>query len=86
MKSLLNGTFREFWDNLITRLSMPSIMFALIFAIVGISLAIIARKVAVVVRKSDEIDEKDPVMIGFKVAGLACLFVSVLIIVMRAGF
>ena len=85
MKPLLN-TFREFWDNLIDRLSMPSIIFALAFAIVGLSLAIIARKVAVVVRKSDEIDDKDPIMIGFKATGLACLFVSVLIIVMRAGF
>ena len=84
MKSLLNS-FKDFWDNLITRLSMPSVIFALAFAIVGISLAIIARKVAVVVRKSDDIDEKDPVMIGFKAAGLACLFVSVLIIVLRAG-
>lgn len=85
MKPLLNS-FREFWDNLIERLSMPSIIFALAFAIVGVSLAVIAKKVAVVVRKTDEIDDKDPIMIGFKAIGLACLFVSVLIIVMRAGF
>lgn len=84
MISLLNG-FKESWNNLIARLSMPSVIFALAFAIVGISLAIIAKRVAVVVRKSDEIDEKDPIMIGFKAAGLACLFVSVLIIVLRAG-
>ena len=85
MKSLLNS-FQEYWDNLITRLSMPSIIFAIIFAILGVSLAIIAKKVAIVVRKTDEIDDKDPIMIGFKATGLACLFVSVLIIVLRAGF
>lgn len=84
MNMLLN-VFKNFWDNLITRLSMPSMIFAIVFAIVGVSLAIIARKVAVVVRKSNDIDEKDPVMIGFKAAGLACLFVSILIIVIRAG-
>ena len=84
MKSLLNS-FQEFWDNLITRLSMPEIIFAIGFAILGLSLAIIAKRVAIVVRKSDEIDEKDPIMIGFKAAGLACLFVSVLIIILRAG-
>lgn len=84
MKSLLNS-FKDYWSNLIARLSMPSIIFAIAFAVVGISLAIIARKVAVVVRKSDEIDDKDPIMIGFKATGLACLFVSVLIIVLRAG-
>lgn len=84
MKSLLNS-FKDFWNNLIARLSMPSIIFALAFAIVGISLAIIAKRVAIVVRKTDDIDEKDPIMIGFKATGLACLFVSVLIIVLRAG-
>lgn len=84
MKSLLNS-FKDFWNNLIARLSMPSIIFALAFAIVGISLAIIARRVAVVARKTEDIDDKDPIMIGFKATGLACLFVSVLIIVFRAG-
>jgi hypothetical protein len=64
---------------------MPSMLFAIGFAILGVALAIIARKVAVVVRKTDEIDEKDPVMIGFKAAAMACLFVSVLIIVIRVG-
>ena len=84
MNMLLN-VFKDFWNNLITRLTMPSMLFAIGFAILGVSLAIIARKVAVVVRKTDEIDEKDPVMIGFKAAGLACLFMSILIIVIRAG-
>ena len=85
MKSLLNS-FSEYWDNLIARLSMPSIIFAIIFAVLGVSLAIIARRVAIVVRKTDEVDDKDPIMIGIKATGLACLFVSVLIIVLRAGF
>ena len=82
---LLLNAFGDFWNNLISRLSMPPVIFALAFAIVGLSLAVIARRVAVVVRKSDDIDEKDPVMIGCKAVGLACLFVSVLIIVLRAG-
>ena len=82
---LLLGAFQDFWNNLISRLSMPPVIFALAFAIVGLSLAIIAKRVAIVVRKSEEIDEKDSVMIGCKAVGLACLFVSVLIIVLRAG-
>lgn len=83
--NLLLNIFTDFWENLMIRLSMPAIIFAIVFAIVGLSLAIIAKKVAKVVRKSDNIDEKDPVMIGFKAAGLACLFASVLIIIIRAG-
>ena len=67
-------------DNLIARLSMPSMLFAIGFAILGVSLGIIARKVAVVVRKTNEIDNKDPIMIGIQSVGVACLFVSILII------
>lgn len=84
MNILLN-VFTDFWNNFLQRLSMPSIIFALVFAIIGVSLAVIARRVAVVVRKSKDIDEKDPIMIGLKAVGLACLFVSVLIIVIRVG-
>ncbi|MBE5736136.1 MAG: hypothetical protein E7356_02105 [Clostridiales bacterium] len=84
MRFLLNS-FGDFWDNLIARLSMTEIIFALAFAIVGLSLAIIAKRVAIVVRKSDNIDDKDPILIGFKAVGLACLFVAVLIIILRAG-
>ena len=84
MNMLLN-VFDNFWENLIRKISTPSMLFAIGFAILGVSLAIIAKKVAKVVRKSDEIDDKDPVMIGFKAAGLVFLFVSVLIIVIRAG-
>ncbi|MGN0961508.1 MAG: hypothetical protein ACI4PF_04850 [Christensenellales bacterium] len=77
--------FTTFWDNLITRLSMIEVIFAIVFASVGLALAIIARRVAITVRKTDEINDKDPIMIGFKAAGLALLFVSLLIIVFRAG-
>ena len=84
MRFLLNS-FGDYWDNLVARLAMTEIIFALAFAIVGLSLAIIARRVAIVVRKTDKIDDKDPILIGFKAVGLACLFVSVLIIILRAG-
>ena len=84
MNMLLNF-FTTFWDNLVRRLSMPAIIFALVFASVGLALAIIAKRVAITVRKTDEIDDKDPIMIGFKAAGLACLFVALLIIIIRAG-
>ena len=84
MNMLLN-VFKNFWNNLIARLTMPSMLFAIGFAILGVSLGIIARKVAVVVRKTNEIDNKDPIMIGIQSVGVACLFVSILIIVIRAG-
>lgn len=83
--NLLMNVFTNFWNNLIQRLSIPAIIVAIVFASLGVAFAVIARRVAVAVRKTDDIDEKDPVMIGFKAAGLACLFIAILIIVIRAG-
>ena len=83
--NLLLNVFTDFWSNLVQRLSIPAIIFAIVFASVGVALAFIARRVAVVVRKTDDIDDKDPIMIGFKAAGLACLFIAILIIIVRAG-
>lgn len=84
MNILLN-VFTDFWNNLVTRLSMIEVIIALVAAAVGLGLAIIAKRVAITVRKTDDIDDKDPILVGFKAVGLALLFVSLLIIVFRAG-
>lgn len=81
--NLLLNVFQEFGENLIRRLQMPAVIVALAFAIIGVSLAILARRVARVVRKSNEIQENDSVLISMKAVGLVFLFVSVLIIVFR---
>lgn len=83
--NLLLGTFSTFWDNFVSRISAPAVIVALVFAIVGLASAILAKRIARAVRKSNEIDDKDPVLISFKVVGLVLLFVAVLIIVFRAG-
>ena len=84
MNMLLN-VFKTFWNNLMSRLAMPEIVIALIFASVGLAFVIIGKRVAIAVRKKQDIDEKDPIMIGMKATGLVCLLVSLLIIVIRAG-
>lgn len=83
--NLLLNVFQTFADNFVRRIQMPAIIVALCFAVVGVALAVLGRRVARVVRKSDEIADNDPVLITFKAIGLVCLFVSVLIIVFRAG-
>lgn len=84
MNKLLN-VFTEFWDNLVARLSMTEVIVALVLASVGLALAFLGKRVAITVRKTEEIGDKDPIMIGMKATGLALLFISLLIIVFRAG-
>lgn len=83
--SLLLNVFQTFADNFVRRMQMPSVIVALCFAIIGLSLAVLGRRVARVVRKSNEIADNDPVLISMKAVGLVCLFISVLIIIFRAG-
>ena len=82
MNTLLN-VFQTFGENFVRRLQMPAIIVALVFAVIGVSLAVLGRRVARVVRKSNDISDNDSVLITFKAIGLVCLFVSVLIVVFR---
>ena len=82
MNFLLN-IFQEFGENFVRRIQMPSIIIALAFAIVGVSLAVLARRIARAARKSNEIADNDAILISLKAVGLVFLFVAVLIIVFR---
>jgi len=81
--NLFLGIFQDFADNFVRRIQMPVIIVALVFAIAGVSMAILARRIARAVRKSDDVKDNDGVLISCKSIGLVCLFVSVLIIVFR---
>ena len=81
--NLLLIIFQEFGENLIRRLQMPAVIVALAFAIVGVALAVLARRIARVARKSNDIQENDSILISLKAIGLVFLFVSILIIVFR---
>ncbi|MCI5497229.1 MAG: hypothetical protein MR412_01395 [Firmicutes bacterium] len=82
MNTMLN-VFQTFGQNFVRRMQMPSIIVALVFAIIGVSLAVLGRRVARMVRKSNNIEDNDSVLITFKAIGLVCLFISVLIVVFR---
>lgn len=82
MNTFLN-VFDTFAENFVRRLQMPAIIVAIVFAVVGLALAILARRIARVVRKSNEINDSDSILITVKAIGLVCLFISVLIIVFR---
>jgi len=83
--NLLLNVFTDFWNNLVERLQVPTIIVALVFAIVGVAFAILARRIARVIRKTNDISDSDTVLISFKAVGLVCLFISVLIIIFRSG-
>lgn len=82
MNTLLN-VFETFAENFVRRIQIPAVIVALAFAIIGVSLAILARRIARVARKSNDISDSDSVLITVKAIGLVFLFISVLIVVFR---
>jgi len=83
--NLLLNVFTDFWDSFLIKIQMTEIIVALCLAVVGLAFACLGRRVARVVRKSNTVEDNDPVLITFKAIGIVCLFVSILIIVLRAG-
>ena len=83
--NLLLNVFTDFWNNFVERIQIPAIIVALVFAIIGVSFAVLGRRIARIIRKTDDIKDTDNILITFKAIGLVCLFVSVLIIIFRSG-
>lgn len=83
--NLLLNVFVEFWNNFVDRIRIPAIIVALAFAVVGVAIAVLSRRIARVIRKTNDIKDNDNLLITFKAIGLVCLFISVLIIVFRSG-
>lgn len=63
-------------------LSDPIYIVAIVFAAVGIALALIAKRVTMLVRKTKEVKPDDKLLIMLKIAGLALiLFAFVLLMI-----
>jgi xanthine/uracil permease len=83
--NLLLSTFSNFADSFVRHMKMPSVIVALVLTVIGISLTILAKRIAKAVRKTDDIADNDSVMISLKVVAIVCLLISILILVFRAG-
>lgn len=85
--SMLLMSFSEIWNTLISviveRFQLKTVIAGIIFAIIGLVLCVLARRIARAIRKSDTIDDHDTVYLVFKAIGLACLFVALLILIFK---
>lgn len=70
---ILGITFKEF-------IQKGNVIAGIVLAIVGIACWLLAKNVAVAVRKTTQIKSNDTVLIGFKVAGLVGLLLGMVLI------
>lgn len=73
-----------FFNNLIGSLNLFDIAAALIIAVSGICLAILARRITRIVKKTNDVDDDDKFMLTVKAFGLVLIFVSLLMVILQA--
>ena len=66
-------------------ISDPIYILAIILAAVGIACALLAKRVTKLVRKTDDVQPSDKVLIGMKLVGLA-LILAGFVLLMIGGF
>ncbi len=85
--SMLLTSFSDIWNTVVNivveRFQLKTVIAGVIFAIIGLVFAVLARRIARVVRQKDEIDDHDTVYLIFKAIGLGCLFVALLILIFK---
>ena len=85
MKFLLaNSFFTEFWDSFLPRLQSTEIIIAIVLAVVGLSVAVLARRFARVIRDRNDIENSDGVLITIKCISLAFVLSSALMFIFTA--
>lgn len=82
MNLLLEGNVvAGFFDNLLARLQLADVIIAMCFAVIGVAIAVLAKRITRTIRKRDNIEDNDKIFITFKAASLVLIFVAFLILV-----
>ena len=70
-----------FFDNLLKRLQLADVIIAMCFAVIGVAIAVLAKRITRTIRKRNNIEDNDKILILFKAASLVLIFVAFLILV-----
>ena len=82
MNLLLEGNVvAGFFDNLLKRLQLADVIIAMCFAVIGVAIAVLAKRITRTIRKRNNIEDNDKILILFKAASLVLIFVAFLILV-----
>ena len=76
---MLNLTLAVY-DEFVNWITRWPVIVALVLCVLGVSLAFLARRIARVIKKTNEIGNDDRTFISVKIIAVVLLFISVLII------
>lgn len=76
------GNFMStYFKGVVTMLKSVDILIGICFAILGVAVAVLARRTTRIIRKRNDIDDNDPALIAFKTVGLVLMLIAFLILV-----
>lgn len=81
---LANSFFVEFWDSFYPRLKTTEIIIAIVLAVVGLTLAILSRRIVRACKKKNDIPNEDKALITMKVVSLLFVVASALLFIFTA--
>lgn len=73
--------FINFWNNLVAKVSTITVIIAICFIIVGLSLTILADRSAGISRRKRNLPESDRTIVFLKVLGILLVFMAFLIFI-----
>ncbi len=81
---LANSFFTEFWDSFYPRLKTTEIIVAMVLAVVGLTIAILARRITRAIKQKNDIPNEDKTLIVIKVIALLFMVASALLFIFTA--
>ena len=74
---------KTYFNNLGAMIKNVDIIIGLCFAVLGVALTVLARRITRIIRKRNDIDDNDTALIAIKVMALVCMLVAFLILVLQ---
>ncbi len=70
------------WNHIVESLSLAQNIWAIVFAILGITISVLAKRITRIIRNNNEISDNDTVLILLKAIGLGFIFVALMFVVL----
>lgn len=75
---------KMYYENFVTNLNLYDIAYALILAVCGLSITILAKRITRVFKKRNDIDDEDKFMLTLKAFGLLLIFAALLMVIFQS--
>lgn len=70
-------------NDILDRFAQPNVIVGIILLVIGVLVAIFAKKITKLVRKSDKIEPNDKVMLTLKAFALLVILISLIVIIIE---